>query len=132
MTGSQADLDTEGYRVSTPDDQGVTSISFRGDRSSGSIVEEMALLCAADTARQAGKKGLIVVGRKDTSFHIDTTYYGNTVRSDPDGYQTELDVVFVDPAALPPQYADAGWRVIDADAVYTALAPIYVKPAASR
>lgn len=81
---------------------------------------------------QAGKKGLIVVSRKDTSFHIDTTYYGNTVRSDPDGYQTELDVVFVDPAALPPQYADAGWRVIDADAVYAALAPVYLKPTASR
>jgi hypothetical protein len=132
MTGSQADMDAEGYRDSAADESGVVTVGFRGDHGTASTVEEMALLRAADLARQAGKKGIIVVGRKDTRFQVNTTMYGTIIRTDPDGYETRLDVVFVDPAALPAQYAGAAWRVIDADAVYAALAPVYFKAAETK
>lgn len=127
MTGSQADMDTNGYRIHQSADGSVTTIRFRGVRSTGSIVEEMALLCAADLARKSGKKGFVVLHRKDVTYSIDSMTYGTITRTDPDGFETTLDVAFVDPAA-PGPYAGAPWRIIDADAVYNALAPIYIKP----
>ncbi|HVT25074.1 MAG TPA: hypothetical protein VHD95_10635 [Rhizomicrobium sp.] len=130
MEGSRADIDTEGYRISDPDAQGIVTVSYRGIRAGDSTVEEMALLCAADVARKAGKKGMIVLHRMDVRYTVTTeTGYMVPVRKDPDGYQTELKVVFVDPAALPRQYVDAAWRVIDTDALYAALSPFYIRPA---
>ncbi|MGH6871102.1 MAG: hypothetical protein ACREHE_06295 [Rhizomicrobium sp.] len=124
MTGSQADRDTEGWRVREAD--GVTTVGFRGVKSTNSIVEEMALLRVAELAKEKGKTGFIVTARHDTKFAINTTYYGQTLRTDPDGYQTEFDVLFVDLAALPPQYASESWLAFNADEVYAALAPMYL------
>jgi len=91
------------------------------------MVEEVALLHAAEEARKAGKKGFIIVGRDDVQITVSLTSYGTTLRTDPGGFETELRVLFVDPAALPETYKDAPWRVLDADTIYTALAPIYIK-----
>jgi len=118
----------EGYRIGKPDAQGVITIRFNGDRlSSGTMVEEVALLHAAEEARKAGKKGFIIVGRDDVQITVSLTSYGTTLRTDPGGFETELRVLFVDPAALPETYKDAPWRVLDADTIYNALAPIYIK-----
>ena len=127
MSGSKMERDAEGYRIAGPDDQGVMTVSFRGVWAGEATVEELALLAAVDAARKAGKKGVVVLKNQDVRYTLGTTYYGTPVRTDPEGYQTELHVVFVDPAALPQQYVGAGWRVIDADQAYTSLAPIYVK-----
>lgn len=96
------------------------------------MIEEMALLRAADLARQSGKKGLIIVDRHDTAFTISTESYGTVVRTDPNGFETDLDVLFVDPNALPAKYQDQGWRVIDVDEAYNSLAPVYIRSKASR
>lgn len=127
MSGSKMERDAEGYRIAGPDDQGVMTVSFRGVWAGEATVEELALLAAVDAARKAGKKGVVVLKNQDVRYTLGTTYYGTPVRTDPEGYQTELHVVFVDPAALPQQYVGAGWRVIDADQAYASLAPIYVK-----
>lgn len=127
MSGSKAERDAEGYRIAGPDDQGVMTVSFRGVWAGEATVEELALLAAADAARKAGKKGIVVLKNQDVRYTLGTTYYGTPVRTDPEGFQTELHVVFVDPAALPQQYAGAAWRVIDADQAYASLAPFYSK-----
>jgi hypothetical protein len=42
------------------------------------------------------------------------------------GSYARLSVLFVDPDALPPEFRDTRWRVLDADAVYQTLAPLYL------
>ncbi|HYM18446.1 MAG TPA: hypothetical protein VEU06_07780 [Micropepsaceae bacterium] len=120
----------DGYFVGKPNAEGVTTFSFRGNAATQAMVEELALLGAAGVARKSGQKGMIVVDRRDTTYRNVTTYYGNPIRNQAAGYGSELDIVFVDPAALPEKYKTAGWRIIDPEAVYSALAPIYLKPSA--
>lgn len=110
----------------------VISISFRSQVAPSAIVEEMAMLRAAELARQAGKSGFVILDRGDTSHTSVSTYYGMPLRSDPNGYDTSLSVTFVDLAALPAIYSGTPWRVIDANAVYEALAPIYIRPEVKR
>lgn len=127
MTGSQADLDAEGYRSRGPDGRGVVTVGFRGDRGTASMIEEMALLRAADMARQQGRTKILIVDRRDTAFWISTTYYGTPVRADPDGFQTELDVLLTNASSLPSEFVGQEWRLLDADEVYNALAPFYLR-----
>jgi hypothetical protein len=127
-----AGMIANGYQQRGPDADGILTVSFRGENSTASMIEEMALLRAADLARQAGKKGIIIVDRHDTAFTISTESYGTVVRTDPDGYETDLDVLFVDPNVLPEKYRDHAWRVIDTDAAYNSLAPVYIRPKASK
>lgn len=128
MKGSYNDLAAEGYREDT-DEKGVTTIRVRTLEGSQAVIEEMAVLRAAELALAAGKKGFIVVDRRDTRHSIASTYYGMVMNTTPDGSSTELDVIFVDPEALPAGYEHAGWRVVDAAAARAALAPIYPPPA---
>jgi len=130
-SGAYSDMFFNGYQQRGPRADGVTTVSVRGEHSTASMIEDMTLLRAADLARQAGKKGLIIVDRHDTQFTIGTEYYGTVVRTDPNGYETDLDVLFVDPSALPDKYREQGWRVIDVDEAYSALAPVYIKPKTS-
>lgn len=78
--------------------------NFTGERSSASVVEELALLRAADLARDAGKTG----GRRDGSPRYERTettyYYGAALRTDPTGYTTQLDLELVDRVALLPRF----------------------------
>jgi len=131
-SGRYADMVNNGYQQRGPDADGMTTVSFRGENSTASMIEEMALLRAADLARQAGKKGIIIVDRHDTAFTISVESYGTIVRTDPNGFETDLDVLFVDPNALPDKYRDHAWRVIDADEAYNSLASVYIRPKASK
>ena len=131
-SGTYSDMSFNGYQVRAPNAAGVMTVSFRGENSTASMIEEMALLRAADLAREADKKGLIIVDRHDTAFTISTESYGTVVRTDPNGFETDLDVLFVDPDALPDKYRDQRWRVIDADEAYNSLAPIYIRPTTSK
>ena len=109
---------------------GFTPVHYSGGGATTSAtVEEMALLRAAELARAAGKKGVIVVKRMDVERSMTLYSYGTALNTTPTGFETELDVIFVDPANLPEAYETAPWRVFDADQVYAALAPFYIKPA---
>lgn len=112
------------------DDYGadVVGLSFRTLGGNAEVAEEMALLRAADLALEAGKDGLVILYRRDVQVIEDSYYYAQVVASYPAGYSTSLNVVFVDRDALPERLKDAAWRVIDARAVYAALAPIYIRP----
>jgi hypothetical protein len=123
-----------GFKIKEHPDEGYTTVQFVGEASSGSIVEELALLRAADLALNAGRRGLIIVDRRDYQRTQNTMMYGTVLRSDPIGYESSLDVVLVDPDNLPDRYKDVKWRVIDAGAVREQLGQVYAAdvPAAVR
>lgn len=114
-----------GFSVVAHPDRGMTTVGYRGVWSSLTLMEEEALLKAAKLAREKGKGGLIVLARRDIR-HSTTLYRdGRAVRTDPMGYETQLDVVFVDPPNPPAPFDKARWRIIDARTVEAALAPVY-------
>lgn len=110
----------------------VMMISFLGSKANDTVVEEMSLLRAADLARQSGKKGIVILEREDLRRTLTLTYHGRSVRTDPQGFSTTLTVVLVDPANLPEPYRSTPWRVIDADSLYEALAPLYAPATAAK
>lgn len=100
-------------------------VEFGGATSSAAIVEEMALLRAADLARRAGKKGMILISRRVyTRTATTTSIYGST--QTPMGYSAELLVALVDPDGLPEDLKASSPRVLDPDQVFDALSPIYL------
>jgi len=127
MRGSPADLDSVGYRESTTPD-GMVTVRFRGGQSPRNQVEEMALLRAAELARQGGHAGFLLLERRDTEWSTHTTQYGMTLRSDPNGYETEIDIRFVDTATPDAE----GGMILAADDVYARLAPVYIREAPRR
>lgn len=116
--------------IARPD--GSFIVMYTGKRSSGAIVEELALFRAADLTRQAGKTGFVIRDRTDLQRTVTTTYYSTPLRSDPDGYEVWLDVMPVDKDNPPAPYTDARWRIIDAEAVYRDFAPIYAPKAKKK
>lgn len=115
-----------GFKTVEGDGPNLVTVKFTGEKSSASVVEEMTLLRAADLARERGKTGFVILERRDYERTVSTTYYGSTLRSDPQGYSTELDIELVDMAALPTQYRAVSWRVIPADKVLAELGPVYM------
>jgi hypothetical protein len=126
MEGSFADLNAEGWRASKPEPDGSIRVSYRGISGSRAMIEEFALLYAADLARQAGKKGIIVTDREDVTYTTGVTYMGYPGPASVNGSYARLNVRFVDLSALPTEYEGARWRVLDADAIYQTLAPLYL------
>jgi hypothetical protein len=110
---------------------GARTVKFASDEGTPSTNSEMALLRAAELARARNMRGLILLDRRITERMSQTTSYGRIVDTDHQGFEAELDVLFVDPAALPAGFETAGWRVLDADQIYSQLAPVYIRrPAA--
>jgi hypothetical protein len=124
-------LDTNGFGTKRAHIPGMTTIKFASDKSSLAVVSELALLRAAELARHAGKKGVLIGGRRVAERTTYVYYYSTLTNTIPMGHAAELDVAFVDPANLPPEYADSAWRVIDADAVWARLSPVYVQRTAA-
>ena len=108
------------------------SIRFRGVAAPAVVVEEMAILKAADLAREKGVTGFVILDRDDVSHSVTSTYYGVPLRTDPNGYETTLTVALVDLAKPAAPFDGATWRIIDANAVYDALSPIYIRPETRR
>lgn len=120
-------FDTEGYRVDPSQVQGAQTVRFARSDGTVAIAGEMVLLRVAELARQRGHRGFILVGRR--MVRREMLAYGQRPGSGtPSGQEAELDVVFVDPDRLPPDYASAGWRVVDAEQVWNALSPLYPRP----
>lgn len=131
-SGSQSEfsLDVNGFSTKRAGFAGLTRIKFATMESPLAVVDELALLRAADLARKAGKTGFIVVARRAVQRSAIYAGFFSAERAHPEGHSVELDVMFVDPEALPPEYAAAPWRVIDADEVWGRLSPIYVRAVA--
>jgi hypothetical protein len=107
------------------------TIDFGGNASSSAIVEEMALLRAADLARAEQKRGLLILSRRTYQRSTEVYWGGTRLRSDAQGYSAELTAAFVDPAAVPPDLAASTARILDPERIYAELAPIYVPAATS-
>lgn len=113
-----------GFRTKANPD-GSTTISFTGEKSSGSVVEEMALLRAADFTRAMGKSAFVIISRADFQRSLTTSIYGVAGRAMPTGYTTELTIQPVDSINPPEPYRSAPWRMIDAAKVVDSLGPTY-------
>ena len=115
-----------GFTLEEHPAEGFTTVKFESRKAPLSLLEDMAVLKAADIARHAGKSGLIILDRRNINH---TVYNGMaTGHSLLMGFESQLDFVAVDPAAPPPAYRNARWRIADANAVYAALAPLYIPP----
>lgn len=115
----------EDYQMPSGPLQGVQTVRFSSPRGSISTAHELALLRAAQLARDSGKKGLIVIARRATLRTLLSTGAGGIPIERASGQEVEIDVILVDPADLPRDYAQARWRVLDPDAIWAALNPIY-------
>jgi hypothetical protein len=126
LLGAARSYAPDGFRSKTDATSGITTVEYIGAQGSAPVVEELTLLHAADLARKQNKAGFVIVARRDFSRTLTTTQYSTPISSRPAGFKTELDVQFVDPANLPASLALDADRVLNADQVYTTLAPIYI------
>ena len=104
---------------------GVTTIAFTGLNDSFALVEERALLEAADRARQTGLKGVVVLARRNIRHVTINTMYGREISRGVTSFETQVDVALVDPAAPPAALKDAPWRILNVDTLEADLGPIY-------
>lgn len=118
-----------GYMSRAGPIEGSRTIKFTSTKGTEAMVAELAFLRAAELAREQGKSGFIVLGRRIIS-RTTTMGYGNSF---PSGFEAEIDVVFVDPGAMPAGFEGQEWRVVEAEAIFPSLHRIYVTEAeASR
>lgn len=118
-------IDSNGYRERPGPRAGLLTVNFSSRWGRLPQVSEMALMRAAELARARGSKGFIIVGRRVIERSDVVRIYSTEVSNFSAGFANEIDVLFVDPASLPPEYADMPWRVIDAETIWNALAAIY-------
>ncbi|HZF93734.1 MAG TPA: hypothetical protein VEZ20_02560 [Allosphingosinicella sp.] len=118
------------YRMPSGPLAGVQTVRYASERGSISTAGELALLRAAQLARDTGRKGFIVIARRSLIRTVQTSGLGYSMER-ASGQEVELDVLLVDPDNLPRDYAQARWRVLDPDAIWTALSPVYRAPAAA-
>lgn len=97
---------------------GGRTIEFSGNLSQP-VVEELLLLRAAQLAREAKSPGFAVVEKRDFKRYYVTTMYGAETSRTPSGFESQADIVFVDPAR-------AGGLALNADRVWAELSPFYV------
>ena len=119
-------LGGDGYYQLKPPRLGVTRLVFEGWAASDDIVQEMALLRAAELALKDGREGVFIMSRLDQQVVVSTTVHGMVVRTDPGGYRSVLDVALNRSATSIEGAPEFGWRLLDARAVYRALAPVYI------
>jgi hypothetical protein len=120
------------FQIETDPATGVTTVKCWDFNAPGGMVEEMVLLKVADMALAAGKPGFLIVGRGDWRHTMVMVSYGVKGPPQPQGYETRLQVLFVDPAALPPGYEASAWRVMDAAKVKADLLPLYAPKPKSK
>ena len=97
------------------------TIKFNSRSATAETVSELALMRAAELARQQQRKAFVVLDRRLVPRKVTMG-----TQSWPDGYEAEVDVEFVDPSALPERYAGADWRLVDADALWTTQSALYI------
>lgn len=103
------------------------TVTYSGARSSSLATQEMVLLRAAELALKEQRSHFVVLGRREYIRTLTQYTYGVAGDTTPNGFQSELDVAFIDPAA-PGELAPHVQRAVDAQAVVATLLPVY-KPA---
>lgn len=101
------------------------TVKYRDVDTTEAMSQEAALLRAAELGERSGKKAMLVTGMRDIEHTIVNTMYGRPVASIPTGYETDMDVAFVDPADIATSAPAESWRLIDVAAVRTQLADLY-------
>ncbi|MBS0410914.1 MAG: hypothetical protein JSR86_13440, partial [Proteobacteria bacterium] len=127
--GSINDRNLQGFRLTEHPELGTVTAEFRARGATADLVEEGALLAAANAALAAGKPGFIVLDSGDTDLYENNSYYGVVLSTRLSNRTTVLEILPVDPKALPAAHGADGWRVLDAAAVRAALAPLFPPPA---
>jgi len=102
------------------------TVRMFGHRASGAIVEEMALLRAAELALKDKQPSVLVVERFDFRQSDAHTLYGMVLNTQPNGYRSDIGVLFRNPADA--ASADYRWRLLDAQKIIDTLGPIYLPP----
>lgn len=129
--GSDGFLGNDGFMSRRAAIEGARTVKFQADEGTAATNSEMALLRAAELAREQGKGGFIVLDRRVLQRTLVTRQYGAVIDTDHEGFIAEIDVVFTDRDALPAGLETAGWRFVDAADVIARLGPIYRRPAAT-
>jgi hypothetical protein len=113
-----------GFRdTAAPTDDG-RIVEFSGGTTI-TTTEELALLRAAQLAQDNGSTGFVVRSRSDFQRYYVTTYAGAETSRRESGFETRIDIAYVDAANPPAEYAGA---VVNAEEVITALTPIFNPP----
>ena len=131
LFGKTVGFDENGFNLTPGNEAGVTTVKFRSRRATLQQLDELALLKAAEIARAAGKSGLVVVERRSIRHKINAI---PNVRGTgtPDGFEVQLDVMPIDAAVPPAKYQTMRWKILDANAVYSVLAPTYLQNSAGQ
>jgi hypothetical protein len=122
-------LSDNGFHVSKGEDG--LRIRFVSATASPAMVEELAMLAAAQQARAAGKDGFIIQSRNFAQRTLRQYGYMSSYHTDiPSGYEVELRILPVSARALPPALEGSRWRLIEAQPILDALQAKYAAPAA--
>lgn len=119
-------LSDNGFSRKRLEDPNSWTVRFTHNLASKATVEELALLSAATLARKEGFDGLIVQSRRtlERTTHLTGMYIAP--QDIPTGNEAQLNVLLVKGGVLPDEFRDAGWRVLNADAVIGELSGRYV------
>lgn len=112
-----------GYSIARFADSDIHTVRFHKSDAPLARVEESAVLAAALYARSLGRNGFIILDRR--SLHQITTNTVSTVYSYPDGYENQMNLVFIDKDRLPPEWALYQDRVVDIAPILATVAPAY-------
>ncbi|WP_264943956.1 hypothetical protein [Sphingomonas canadensis] len=106
---------------------GSGDVSFASNKAASAIVEEVALLTAANYAREKGADGFVIVSAQliQRTLQMSYGYFTTTTSLIPSGYELRLVVVPVTGGVLPPDMAADGWRVLRVADVRSRLSPKY-------
>ncbi len=120
-TDSSLLMTESGYMSREGPVSGSRTVKFNTTFGTAGTATELVYMRAAQMAREQRLGGFIVLARRliQRSVTMGASSY-------PDGYEAEIDIVTVDPAALPEAYKGAGWRVIDANALWAAQSAFYI------
>ena len=122
--------ETNGYSEDRQAKAPFVQLGYRGGPATLAILEEEAILHAAELAAQEGKDSLVIHVLKNTefdSFLRTEALFAKFASYTPivTRYESLIDVEFVDSKSLPADRENERWRLIDAAAVRAALSPLY-------
>jgi hypothetical protein len=101
------------------------TVRYTHNLASKATVEELAMLSAAMLARQQGCDGVVIQSRRtvERTVHM-VSRYGSS-DDIPSGNEAQMNVLLVKGGVLPEEFRDAGWRVLNAEAIISDLSGRY-------
>ena len=121
--------DLNGYGIRKAEDPDLINIRFGDLTANITIIEEAAILTAANHSASLGKDGFIIeaLERIERTMRVSGLY--TAAYSSPSGYEVRLLIRPVSIAALPADQEGARWRIIRVADVQGRLAPKFATPA---